>query len=667
MGGDAPILRALDALPRAKALPGGGWRACCPAHEDRDPSLGWQLGDDDRVLLICRAGCTTEAVVEAMGFRMSDLYRPTVHAPASVTVATVRTCDHLVRDATGELVATHRRHELADGGKRFVWIGRDGGMGLRGVSTSDLPLYGSELVRAWPPEATIVITEGEKAADALLAIGSQALGTVTGAATAPGPAACQVLRARNVLLWPDADEPGRKHMRTVAERLARVASSVRWLEPPTDVASGWDAADAFADGRDPADVKAEIAGWIRPVPDLVPPGPAGVWADRPRLRFQTAKEFAQATPEVVEWLVDELVAVGAMTEVTAPIKTGKTEFLMRAVRAIVDGRPFLSRQTQRTAAVYCTEQPPSSLRAALGRADLLERDDMAILTWSSTTGVDWPVVVKGAVEECERRGARLLVIDTLSRFASLRGTSENDAGAADEAMAPLQQAAAEHGLAIVVARHERKGGGPVEEAGRGSSAFGGAADILLNLRRPEGNQRRTVRMLRGLSRFDSVPDELMIELTDEGYVALGDRAALVAAETRAALLECLPSDPDLAIGIDRLMEVAEAPRTTTQRELTTLVAEERVARIGKGRSGSPFRYHLVTTDESLSAHPKAASLGGQTLAGTGTPTGTAAESLESRSAQAAALDGADRHVATPLDLVEAARSIFGEDLEGAST
>jgi len=176
-------------------------------------------------------------------------------------------------------------------------------------------------------------------------------------------------------------------------------------------------------------------------------------------------------------------------------------------------------------------------------------------------------------------------------------------------MAPLQQAAAEHGVAIIVARHERKGGGPVEEAGRGSSAFGGAADILLNLRRPEGNQRRTVRMLRGLSRFDVVPEELMIELTDEGYVALGDRSALVAAETRDALLECLPSYPDKAVGIDRLMEVTEAHRTTVQRELTTLIGEGLVLRTGKGRSGSPFRYHLVTGDEGLSAQPMSPSLG----------------------------------------------------------
>lgn len=665
MGADAPILPLLEGLPRARALPGGRWRARCPAHDDGTPSLDWRLGDDRRVLLTCRAGCTMEAVVDALGAHMADLFPPSARPVHVVTAQAIRRHDHQIRDAAGDLIAIHRRHEFADGSKRFTWHRPHGRPGLDGLAAADLPLYGSELVAAWPPEAVIVVTEGEKASDALLAVDSHALATVTGAATAPSQGPLEVLRDRNVLLWPDADDAGRAHMRAVADRLAPIARSVRWIEPPADAPAGWDAADAFAVDRAPDQVKADIGERIGPVPDAGLPEPAGVWADRPRLVFRTAHEIAQATPEEVEWLIEELVAVGALTELTAPIKTGKTEFLMRAVRAILDGVPFLSRPTLRTPVVYCTEQPPSSLVAVLTRADLRERDDLALLSWSSTTGVAWADVVAAAVEECDRRGARLLIIDTLSRFASLRGTSENDAGAADEAMAPLQQAAAQHGLGIITARHERKGGGPVEEAGRGSSAFGGAADILLNLRRPEGNQRRTVRILRGLSRFDIVPDELMVELTDEGYVALGDRSALVAAETRAVLLECLPSDPDEAARMDDLIEVTSAHRTTIQRELTSLIGQGIVTRMGKGRSGSPFRYHLAEGVEGRSAQPMSASLGRPT---TGVPGPTPADdpsSVPGPYAQTPTLDGADQQDRAP-DLVAAARTVFGDDILGAA-
>ncbi len=664
MGADAPILRTLEALARAKAQAGGRWRACCPAHDDSTPSLDWRLGDDGRVLLTCRAQCATEAVVAALGFTMADLFPPDDQRPEPSPARAVVMTDFEIHDDDGTLVATHRRHDRGDGEKTFAWLGSDGRPGLQGRPITSLPLYGSELISAWPADCRIVVTEGEKAADALNRVGSHALGTVTGAASAPGEGPLEVLRGRDVILWPDADAPGDGHMRVIAERLTSIASPVRWLRPPDDVPKGWDAADALAATAEPAAVLRDLWARVGKVPEVGLPEAPGVWADRPRLAFLTAREIARATPEEVEWLITELVAIGAVTEVTAPIKTGKTEFLMRAVRAILDELPFLSRATLRTRVVYCTEQPAASLRAGLARAGLLDTEDLILLSWSTTGGTHWPVIVAAAVEECERRGARLLVVDTLSRFASLQGTSENDAGAADEAMAPLQRAAAQAGLGVIVARHERKGGGPVEEAGRGSSAFGGAADILLNLRRPEGNQRKTIRVLRGLSRFDTVPDELMIELTEEGYVALGDRSALVAAETRRALLESLPSDPDAALGIDQLMEVAKAPRTTVQRELTSLIGEALVARVGKGRSGSPFRYHLLSGDEGLSAQPTSSSLGRPTPGVQEPPPAASPSPAPGRSAQTPTLEWAEGHDDAPLDLVAAARSVFGDDIAG---
>jgi hypothetical protein len=46
----------------------GFYRAFCPAHDDRKtPNLDIKEGEDGRVLLLCRAGCVTEEVVEALG------------------------------------------------------------------------------------------------------------------------------------------------------------------------------------------------------------------------------------------------------------------------------------------------------------------------------------------------------------------------------------------------------------------------------------------------------------------------------------------------------------------------------------------------------------------------------------------------------------------------
>jgi hypothetical protein len=53
---------------------GQNWAAKCPAHEDRRPSLSIKAGFDGRVLVRCWAGCTTDAVLIAMGLTFKDLF-----------------------------------------------------------------------------------------------------------------------------------------------------------------------------------------------------------------------------------------------------------------------------------------------------------------------------------------------------------------------------------------------------------------------------------------------------------------------------------------------------------------------------------------------------------------------------------------------------------------
>jgi hypothetical protein len=69
------LKRVLDRLGgNVKRRASGGYEALCPAHEDRRPSLSITEGEDGRILLNCFAGCSTEAVVERLGFTMGDLY-----------------------------------------------------------------------------------------------------------------------------------------------------------------------------------------------------------------------------------------------------------------------------------------------------------------------------------------------------------------------------------------------------------------------------------------------------------------------------------------------------------------------------------------------------------------------------------------------------------------
>lgn len=63
----------ISRLRKVKKTGSGQFIACCPAHDDRSPSLSIREVDDGRVLLNCLAGCATEDVLGAVGLDFSDI------------------------------------------------------------------------------------------------------------------------------------------------------------------------------------------------------------------------------------------------------------------------------------------------------------------------------------------------------------------------------------------------------------------------------------------------------------------------------------------------------------------------------------------------------------------------------------------------------------------
>jgi AAA domain len=58
-----------------------GWKACCPAHDDHNPSLSIDMGDDGRILLHCFRGCSVEQITEALGIRVGQLFPDPIYPP----------------------------------------------------------------------------------------------------------------------------------------------------------------------------------------------------------------------------------------------------------------------------------------------------------------------------------------------------------------------------------------------------------------------------------------------------------------------------------------------------------------------------------------------------------------------------------------------------------
>ena len=68
-------MNAQDVLDRLEKVTGskGKWMACCPAHQNKSPSLAVTEADD-RVLVHCFSGCDTQDVTAAIGLNVADLF-----------------------------------------------------------------------------------------------------------------------------------------------------------------------------------------------------------------------------------------------------------------------------------------------------------------------------------------------------------------------------------------------------------------------------------------------------------------------------------------------------------------------------------------------------------------------------------------------------------------
>jgi hypothetical protein len=437
-------------------------------------------------------------------------------------------------------------------------------------------LYGLEQLAEANPLESLYLTKWEQDAKALVSRGLVAVAD-------PGRATFAPLAARNVVIV--CDQSARPWARNVASSLQGLAARVKILTPP-NLGSGSNIEDWFESGG--------TLDQLRETEILTPEYRLEndsalytdrVWAER-KLIFQTAAEIANGTSQNVDWIAYPWVAAGSMTEVVGKIKTaGKTTWVTHMVRAVLDGIPFMGGRTNQTPVVYLTEQQAPSFRQALGRADLLHREDLYVLSWNRAFGSSWDEVIAESTAKSREVGSRLLVIDTFPQFAQLAGDTENNSGDVLAALRPLQAAMAE-GIAILVVCHERKSGGDASDAGRGSSAFGGAADIVLTIRK--GSSRDTARSILGLSRFSETPTELVIELTAEGYQSRGTRSDLVKADAEEAILSIAPSSEAEALTIDQLVSETAFGRSAVQRGLDSL--GERIRKGGSGRRNDPYRY-----------------------------------------------------------------------------
>ena len=216
----------------------GGWKACCPAHEDRSPSLSISEGDDGRILIRCHAGCTTEQVVAAMGLSLADLF-PDSGTLGSLNLSelshkSAKTAQYRTKkpmretsfhpySKDGQMLAGVFRFDPADGsdGKQYVPVHSTSSGGAVGDPPDGWPLYRLEEIQQRLDDPVFLV-EGEKAADALAELGllvtTSAHGSNAWKKTDWSP-----LVGRDLIAMPDNDKAGEKYISDVISHIVELS------------------------------------------------------------------------------------------------------------------------------------------------------------------------------------------------------------------------------------------------------------------------------------------------------------------------------------------------------------------------------------------------------------------------------------------------------------
>ena len=112
------------------------------------------------------------------------------------------------------------------------------------------PLYGLPKLRSMP-QATVLLVEGEKTADAAQSLLPEYVAmTWSGGSKAIAKSDFSPLSERNIVIWPDNDKPGMEAAASIYKLLAGKAKSIRIVPPDLSLPEGWDLADKPPDGMD---------------------------------------------------------------------------------------------------------------------------------------------------------------------------------------------------------------------------------------------------------------------------------------------------------------------------------------------------------------------------------------------------------------------------------
>ena len=294
-----------------------GFKCICPCHPDKNPSLDVDC-KNDRILLICRAGCETENILHAVNLGWSDVMpEPPEHkSRQNITVREfaewngkhgefkgarfIASYDY--RNGSGDGFTKVRIALPDDRKKTFRYCKSANGI-VTDFKVNNRQEYGAlypfgQIQKARESSGMILYVEGEKDADNAIADGFHAV--TAGGANDVTEFIVKHFKGLKVIIVPDRDQPGYESAERLATMLENSNTPVRIIHWP----------DSFAvskgDYSDFIDSFSSRAEGISVFKELIPKA-VTLSAFRTECK-QLREQKRESTREVVRQTIEDEVA-----------------------------------------------------------------------------------------------------------------------------------------------------------------------------------------------------------------------------------------------------------------------------------------------------------------------------------------------------------------------
>ncbi|WP_395461539.1 AAA family ATPase [Wolbachia endosymbiont (group A) of Therophilus tumidulus] len=335
----------------------------------------------------------------------------------------------------------------------------------------------------------IILVEGEKCAEALIEKGITATTAMFGANAPIDKTDWTPLKGKNIIIWPDNDEAGKKYAKNAKKKLSELGvASLVVLNIPQNKPKGWDVADGVLEGIN-------VSEFI---------GKKSTKQPLKILDWSIGRYLGQAP--IQRFLVDGLFPLGVTSIVAAMGDTGKGMLLLDLALKVASDidqlcgfGPLVTEHG--SVVIFSAEDDADEIHRRLDRLDpegkRAEYQDRLFIVPMPNTGESFSVVktnMRGKCPETSEKfedireqltsinNLKLIIFDPLTSFVHADINADPEMGW--YTMGLLASLGSETGAAIIVAHHMRKPkcGGPITTVEQAREAIRGTTALVDGVR-----------------------------------------------------------------------------------------------------------------------------------------------------------------------------------------